>query len=80
MLDDLIHDYNSSTHRTISMAPNEVTLKDRKKLQNIHNSLHKSKARDKVKFHINDTVRISKLKGVFEKVYTPNWSTEIFRI
>lgn len=27
-----------------------------------------------------DYVRISKYKGIFEKGYTPNWSTEIFKI
>ncbi|XP_054272776.1 uncharacterized protein LOC128993047 [Macrosteles quadrilineatus] len=32
------------------------------------------------KFEINDYVRISKYKGEFVKGYTPNYSTEIFRI
>lgn len=31
-------------------------------------------------FQVNDYVRISKFKSIFEKGYTPNWSTEIFRI
>lgn len=29
---------------------------------------------------VNDFVRISKYKSIFEKGYTPNWSTEIFKI
>jgi hypothetical protein len=31
-------------------------------------------------FKIGDKVRISRLKGTFEKGYEPNWSTEIFTI
>ncbi|KAJ8910337.1 hypothetical protein NQ315_004536 [Exocentrus adspersus] len=32
------------------------------------------------KFHLGDVVRISKFKGVFEKGYTANYSTELFKI
>ena len=31
-------------------------------------------------FKINDSVRISKYKNLFEKGYTPNWTNEIFTI
>jgi hypothetical protein len=79
-LDDLMRKYNHRVHRTIQMAPAKVTLKDEKRLQHIHNFLHKSKKRGRVKFRLNDAVRISKIKGVFEKSYTPSWSTEVFRI
>jgi hypothetical protein len=34
----------------------------------------------KFRYKIDDTVRISKTKGVFEKGYTPNWTIEIFKI
>ena len=30
------------------------------------------------RFKVGDRVRISKFKNVFAKVYTPNWSKEIF--
>ncbi|KAK4884926.1 hypothetical protein RN001_001197 [Aquatica leii] len=36
--------------------------------------------RKNVKFKVDDVVRISKNKGVFAKGYTPNWSTELFKI
>ena len=29
-------------------------------------------------FNVGDRVRISKFKNIFAKVYTPNWSREIF--
>ncbi|XP_011638050.1 uncharacterized protein LOC105427812 [Pogonomyrmex barbatus] len=32
------------------------------------------------RFKVNDSVRVSKFKTIFEKEYTPNWTTEIFRI
>ena len=32
------------------------------------------------KFKVGDHVRISKLKNIFAKGYTPNWSEEIFFI
>uniref|UniRef100_A0ABD2WHH2 Chromo domain-containing protein n=1 Tax=Trichogramma kaykai TaxID=54128 RepID=A0ABD2WHH2_9HYME len=32
------------------------------------------------KFKIGDKVRVSKAKHIFEKGYTPNWTTEIFTI
>ena len=32
------------------------------------------------KFKVGDYVRISKFKNIFEKVYTPNWSEEVFVI
>lgn len=31
-------------------------------------------------FKVGDHVRLSKYRSVFEKGYTPNWTTEIFRI
>ncbi|XP_011859456.1 PREDICTED: uncharacterized protein LOC105556950 [Vollenhovia emeryi] len=32
------------------------------------------------RFKIDDAVRVSKFKTIFEKGYTPNWITEVFRI
>ena len=32
------------------------------------------------KYNIGDFVRISKYKHIFGKGYTPNWTTEIFKI
>ena len=61
------------------MAPNDVTPKHRAYVQQIYTS-HNSERRGKVKFRVNDIVRISSYKGVFEKGYTPNWSTELFKI
>ncbi|XP_026829456.1 uncharacterized protein LOC113562904 [Ooceraea biroi] len=32
------------------------------------------------KFRAGDTVRVSKYKTVFAKGYTPNWTTEVFKV
>ncbi|KYN12364.1 hypothetical protein ALC57_15479, partial [Trachymyrmex cornetzi] len=32
------------------------------------------------KFKVGDSVRVSKYKTVFEKGYTSNWTTEVFKI
>ncbi|KAE9530068.1 hypothetical protein AGLY_011530 [Aphis glycines] len=65
-----VYNYNNTKHSTIKCSPhkaqiNQVTIK-RKTLQ-INTS-------NKLKFKINDKVRIS------NKGYTPNWTTEVFTI
>ncbi|XP_018397770.1 PREDICTED: uncharacterized protein LOC108775821 [Cyphomyrmex costatus] len=32
------------------------------------------------KFKVGDAVRVSKFKTIFEKGFTPNWTTEVFNI
>lgn len=75
---DLINEYNRKVHRTIKMPPIEVNSSNEKKLLSTvysHMKIYKMS-----KFNVGDYVRISKYKHVFEKGYTPNWTTEIFRI
>lgn len=80
ILPDLISDYNDSKHRTIQMKPKNVTIENEKKLlTNIYGKRQLNHIR-KIKFRIGDKVRVSKYKHVFEKGYTPNWTTEIFTI
>lgn len=80
-LEDVIASYNETSHRTIKMKPIEVNyknaeciLRERYKKNNTLNTMHTNK------YKINDYVRISKYKSLFEKGYTPNWSTEIFKV
>ena len=70
--------YNTSYHRSIKIAPFQVTKKNEKSIHDIlfpHHEYIK-----KFKYSINDTVRISKNKSFFEKGYTPNWTEETFVI
>ena len=61
------------------MKPSDVSRRNEKMLlQTAYNRL--KIVGSKRKFKIGDYVRISKIRGVFDKKYNPNWSTEIFRI
>ncbi|XP_074099280.1 uncharacterized protein LOC141527612 [Cotesia typhae] len=78
ILDDLVNTYNNTKHSTIKMKPVDVTATQEKQLlKNIYQPL---KTKSKQKFKVGDKVRISKYKHVFDKGYTPNWTTEIFTI
>lgn len=72
LVSKLVGEYNNTVHRTIKKKPIEVNEKNYKIGTIVSN--------DKAKFKKGDKVRISKLKGLFEKGYTANWSTEIFEI
>lgn len=75
---DLVNEYNRKIHRTIKMAPINVNSKNEKMLlDTVYSHLKMFKIS---KFHVGDHVRISKYKHIFEKGYTPNWTTEIFKI
>ena len=80
MLDQLLDDYNHSVHRTTGRAPDSLTLEDEKFLLDLYNRKHARMERGRVKFKVGDIVRISKIKGVFDKGYLPGWSTELFRV
>ena len=75
---DLLEKYNRTPHRTIKMAPIQVNSSNEKSLlKTVYNNL---KIFGKSQLHVGDHVRISKYKHQFEKGYTTNWTTEIFKI
>lgn len=83
ILQPLIKEYNNTKHRTIKMKPIDVNEKNEHNLlKTVYNydTLSNQKKRVKTKFKIGDFVRMSKYKHVFSKGYTPNWTTEIFKI
>ena len=72
-LDDIVNEYNNTYHRTIKMKP--VDVKDNTYID------FKKEVNDKdPKFKFGGHVRISKYKDIFAKIYTPNWSEEVFVI
>lgn len=76
-----IDSYNSSIHRTIKMRPIDVNAKNQHDLlRTVYKQNNILKLGEPHKFKLNDYVRISKFKTLFEKGYTPNWTTEIFRV
>lgn len=82
VLPTLVNTYNRTKHRSIGMAPIEVSEKNRSEVfRNIHNRKYiPSKGRGKTRLQIGDYVRLSRLKDKFEKGYTQTWSDEIFQI
>ena len=83
VLQKLIKSYNSSYHRTIRMAPENVNKSIEKELWKrvyLYNDYYDNGAKLKFKLKVGDKVRISKHKKTFEKGYTPNWSQEVFII
>lgn len=79
LLPKLVDEYNNTVHRKIGMKPVDVDEEAERRLKNTTFS-NRIEIRRKSKFRIGDHVRISKYKSVFDKGYTPNWTTEIFKI
>ena len=77
-LDNFVKSYNESFHRTIGMKPEDVRPKDENKLflkmfpETVFGTANEKNLKP------GQLVRISKVKGQFEKGYLPNWSREHF--
>ena len=72
-LNDIVHKYNNTYHRTIKMKPVDVK-------SNTYIESSKEINNKGPKFEIGDTVRILDYKNIFVKCYTPNWYEEVFVI
>ena len=75
-LDDFLESYNNSRHRTIIMAPADVTKSDEVYL--LQNMYDMKPSKKSIPFKIGDTVRIVMTRMPFKKGYTGHWSEEIF--
>jgi len=73
-----VSDYNARKHQTIGMRPADVTPAIAKRLLDMVYSA--IKIAGPTKFKVGDSVGVSKYKTIFEKGYTPNWTTEVFTI
>ena len=71
VLNDVVNKYNNTKHSTIKMKP--IDIGD----NNIRVYIDEHNEKDS-RFKVSDRVRIYKFKNIFAKVYTPNWSKEIF--
>ena len=74
VLYDIVNKYNNNTvHKTIKMKPIDIT-------NDSYAEYNENPNKKDPKFKVGVYVRISKYKNIFAKVYTPNWSEEIFVI
>jgi len=83
VLPELIRAYNASVHRSIGMAPNNVTRDNEHELWTAQEERGPQKVtlrEAKTRFVVGDHVRLSEAKQVFAKGYLPNWTEEIFTV
>jgi len=73
-----ISNYNARKHRTIGMHPVDITpaIADRL-LTTVYNRV---KIAAHARYKVDDSIGMNKFNRVFDKGYTPNWSTEVFKI
>lgn len=81
LLPNLVLRYNSTKHRTTGYKPIEITKRLVRTIrQRAFNNNRKTLDVRKPKFMVGTYVRVSKHRTVFDKGYTPNWTTEVFKI
>lgn len=78
VLQDLVKSYNHSYHSSIKMKPVQVTAENT--LQVFENLYGDVQNKSKNKFKKGDQVRISKLRGVFDKKYKQSFTDEVFTV
>ena len=72
-LDDIVNEYNNTSHRTIKMKPTDVK-------NNAYINIDKEVIDKDHEFQVGDHVRILRYKYIFAKGYSPYWSEEVFVI
>ena len=78
VLDDIVYSYNHSKHRSIGMAPADVTISHARMIRS--RLFPKRFKKDRPIFKIGDSVRISKIRQTFQKSAVQNWSDEVYQI
>jgi len=79
ILDEFVNSYNNTVHSSIKMYPIEASKRENENQvwRNMYGD-YSPPERKAPKFSINDNVRITKKKGIFNKGYTPRWTEEVF--
>lgn len=81
VLPDMIRAYNNRKHRTLGVAPNEVTLANQSKVWNKQYQKYLLGYRKgKFAYKVGSRVRISKLARQFRKGYLPTYTDEVFTV
>jgi len=76
VLPELVQGYNATRHRSIGMAPQDVTWKNE---EAVWKRLYdKRLKKEKPKFKVGDQVRLNKIYRTFAKGYLPGWTEEVF--
>ena len=77
-LPQLVQGYNATRHRSIGMAPQDVTWENEEAVwKRLYEKRLKAK-RFKAKLKVGDRVRLNNIHRTFEKGYLPGWTEEVF--
>lgn len=80
-LQKIVAQYTHTKHRTIKQSPASINKENENKiLSTVYKKNRTLTLVSKNKFKLNDIVRISRYKSVFDKSYLMNWSMELFHI
>lgn len=79
-LNNIVKTYNETVHRTTKFKPSDVNCTNEHVVRENILKIQNKSILKKIKLKIGDCVRISKHKSAFKKGFTPNWSTELFKI
>ena len=79
VLQDAVYAYNHSVHRSIGRKPTDVTQAVVGDMRE-HEANKPKRPKGKDDIQEGDSVRISKVKSVFDKGYLPNWTEEVFTV
>ena len=74
ILPAIVKEYNNNVHSSVGYTPNDIYNKGKKP------KVYYEATETKGKFKVGDFVRISKVRGVFEKGYEAGWTEEVFKI
>ena len=78
VLQAIVRGYNRSKHRSIGMAPKDVTFANEK---TVWNRLYgKTNRSIRPQFQRGDRVRLNEKHRVFKKGYLPGWTEEVFLV
>jgi len=79
VLQDLLYNYNHKVHRTIKKAPVDVDEYDQYHFSQM-NEQKESKIKQVRKFKVDDYVKISKERNIFDKEIAGYYTYEIFKV
>ena len=79
ILQDVVHAYNHTVHRSIGRRPADVKVSDVSDMRD-EMAQRKKPPKGKDDIRVGEQVRISKVKSVFAKGYLPSWTEEIFTV
>ena len=83
VLPRLVATYNKSVHRSIGIAPDDVTYENEMRLWEKQQNRGPQRVTQKDKhsvLRVGDTVRLSHVKKVFNKGYLPAWTDQVYTV